>query len=61
MLCRVRLYSWRLIGSVVESSVDGAVDLDYARSGVTRRLTCPAVIALGLNGDTQANMGALIN
>jgi hypothetical protein len=27
-------------------SVDGAVDLDYAPSGVTWRLTCPAANAL---------------
>jgi two-component sensor histidine kinase len=31
---------------MVEHSVDGNVDLDYARSGVTWRLTCPAPSAL---------------
>jgi PAS domain S-box-containing protein len=41
----------RGFGSIVmelmaERSVDGAVDLDYAPSGVTWRLTCPAASAL---------------
>ena len=31
---------------MAERSVDGAVDLDYAPSGVTWRLTCPAASAL---------------
>jgi PAS domain S-box-containing protein len=31
---------------MVEHSVDGDVDLDYAPSGLTWRLTCPAAIAL---------------
>jgi PAS domain S-box-containing protein len=49
-----------VIEAMAESSVDGAVDLDYAPSGVTWRLTCPAANALGLNGDTQSNMGPLV-
>ena len=32
--------------AMTERSVDGKVDLDYAPSGVTWRLTCPAVNAL---------------
>ena len=41
----------RGFGSIVmeamaERSVNGAVDLDYARSGLTWRLTCPAANAL---------------
>src|SRR5467141_2592992 len=32
--------------TMTERSVDGAVDLDYAPSGVTWRLTCPAANAL---------------
>jgi hypothetical protein len=31
---------------MAERSVDGAVDLDYAPSGVTWRLTCPTAKAL---------------
>src|SRR5262249_6266259 len=31
---------------MVEHSVDGSVDLDYAPSGLTWRLTCPAASAL---------------
>jgi two-component sensor histidine kinase len=31
--------------AMAESSVDGAVDLEYAPSGVTWRLTCPAAKA----------------
>ncbi len=41
--------------AMAESSVDGAVDLEYAPLGVTWRLSCPAANALGLNGDTQSN------
>jgi two-component sensor histidine kinase len=39
--------------AMAESSVDGAVDLDYAPSGLTWRLTCPAANALepGEQGD----------
>jgi PAS domain S-box-containing protein len=47
--------------AMAESSVDGTVDLDYAPSGVKWRLTCPAVNALGPNGDTQSNRGSLVN
>jgi two-component sensor histidine kinase len=32
--------------AMAERSVDGAVDLDYAPSGLTWRLTCPAANAL---------------
>jgi hypothetical protein len=32
--------------AMTERSVDGEVDLDYAPSGVTWRLTCPAANAL---------------
>jgi PAS domain S-box-containing protein len=39
--------------AMAESSVHGTVDLDYAPSGVTWRLTCPAGNALGPNGDTS--------
>jgi PAS domain S-box-containing protein len=38
--------------AMTERSVDGTVDLDYAPSGVTWRLTCPAANALGSNGDS---------
>ena len=38
--------------AMTERSVDGTVDLDYAPSGVTWRLTCPAANALGPNGDS---------
>jgi PAS domain S-box-containing protein len=47
--------------TMAERSLEGEVDLDYAASGVTWRLTCPAESALGLNGDTQSNMGPLVN
>jgi hypothetical protein len=32
--------------AMAERSVDGKVDLDYAPSGLTWRLTCPAANAL---------------
>jgi PAS domain S-box-containing protein len=35
-----------VLEAMAERSVDGAVDLDYAPSGVTWRLTCPATNAL---------------
>jgi len=35
-----------VIEAMTERTVDGTVDLDYAPSGVTWRLTCPAVNAL---------------
>ncbi len=34
--------------AMAEHSVDGNVDLDYAPSGLTWRLTCPAASALDL-------------
>jgi len=40
--------------AMAERSVDGAVDLDYARSGLTWRLTCPAVNALE-SGEREPN------
>jgi two-component sensor histidine kinase len=36
--------------AMTERSVDGTVDLDYAPSGVTWRLTCPAANALEPGG-----------
>jgi two-component sensor histidine kinase len=47
--------------AMAESSLEGKVDLDYAPSGLTWRLTCPAANTLGPNGDTQSNMGPLVN
>jgi PAS domain S-box-containing protein len=47
--------------AMAERSVDGKVDLDYAPSGVTWRLTCPAVNTLGPNGDSQSHMRPLVN
>jgi PAS domain S-box-containing protein len=38
---------------MAERSMDGKVDLDYAPSGVTWRVTCPVANALESNGDTQ--------
>jgi PAS domain S-box-containing protein len=35
-----------VVGTMAERTVDGTVDLDYAPSGVTWRLTCPAANAL---------------
>jgi PAS domain S-box-containing protein len=40
-------------------SVDGTVDHDYAHSGVTWRLTCPAANALGRNGETSVEYGTV--
>jgi len=39
-----------VIEAMAERSLDGAVDLDYAPSGVTWRLTCPAASALEPGG-----------
>jgi two-component sensor histidine kinase len=47
--------------AMAESSLEGKVDLDYSPSGVTWRLTCPAVNVLGANVDAQSNMGPLVN
>jgi hypothetical protein len=41
-----RGFGTTVIGPMAERSVDGKVDLDYAPSGVTGRLTCPAANAL---------------
>jgi hypothetical protein len=38
---------------MAERSVDGKVDLDYAPSGLTWRLTCPAANALEPRGREQ--------
>ncbi len=38
--------------AMAERSVDGKVDLDYAPSGLTWRLTCPVAKVLESNGDT---------
>jgi two-component sensor histidine kinase len=35
-----------VIGTMAKHSLDGAVDLDYAPSGLTWRFTCPAANAL---------------
>ena len=35
-----------VVEAMAEHSVDGAVDLDYAPSGLTWRLTCPVASAL---------------
>jgi PAS domain S-box-containing protein len=46
-----------VIGPMAERSVDGEVDLDYATSGVTWRLTCPAANALEPERDQPAANG----
>jgi two-component sensor histidine kinase len=40
--------------TMAERSLGGRVDLDYACSGLTWRLTCPAVNALG-SGEREPN------
>jgi PAS domain S-box-containing protein len=45
--------------AMAESSLDGKVDLDYAPSGLTWRLTCPAANALGPNGGTSVKYGTV--
>jgi hypothetical protein len=42
---------------MAERSLEGKVDLDYAASGVTWRLICPAANVLEPNGDIQSNVG----
>jgi hypothetical protein len=42
-----------VIEKMAERNVGAAVDLDYAPSGVTWRLTCPAANALELGNGTQ--------
>jgi PAS domain S-box-containing protein len=49
-----------VIRAMAERSVDGVVDLDYAPSGVTWRLTCPAANALeppGNVGERRQQLG----
>jgi len=46
-----RGFGTMVMEAMAASSVDGAVDLHYAPSGVTWRLTCLAANALGPNGD----------
>jgi two-component sensor histidine kinase len=41
-----RGFGTMVMEAMAESSVDGAVDLEYAPSGVTWRLTCPAANAV---------------
>jgi PAS domain S-box-containing protein len=41
-----RGFGTMVMGAMAERSVDGRVDLDYAPSGLTWRLTCPAANAL---------------
>jgi two-component sensor histidine kinase len=48
-----------VIKEMAESSLEGKVDLDYAPSGLTWRLTCPAANALGPNGDTSVKYGTV--
>jgi two-component sensor histidine kinase len=43
---RRRGFGTTVMEAMTERSVDGTVDLDYAPSGVTWRLTCPAANAL---------------
>jgi two-component sensor histidine kinase len=43
---RRRGFGTVIMEAMVERSLDGAVDLDYAPSGLTWRLTCPAANAL---------------
>jgi two-component sensor histidine kinase len=49
-----------VMGAMTERSMNGTVDLAYAPSGVTWRLTCLAVNALGPNGETPSNTGPLV-
>ena len=50
-----------VMGVMAERSVGGTVDLDYAPSGVTWRLTCPAVNALeAWNGWKQESGGGCV-
>ncbi len=52
-----RGFGTTVMEAMVERSVEGRVDLDYARSGLTWRLTCPAASALD-SGEARANFGA---
>jgi len=49
-----RGFGTTVIETMVERSVDGAVDLHYPPSGLTWRLTCPALNALGPEPDFPA-------
>jgi two-component sensor histidine kinase len=50
-----RGFGTTVMEAMVERTVDGVVDLDYAPSGVTWRLTCPAANALE-PGEPEANL-----
>jgi two-component sensor histidine kinase len=49
-----RGFGTMVMEAMAERSVDGVVDLDYAPSGVTWRLTCPTASALE-PGEREAN------
>jgi PAS domain S-box-containing protein len=49
-----RGFGTTVIETMATHSLDGAVDLDYAPSGVTWRLACPAANALERRGSTAA-------
>jgi two-component sensor histidine kinase len=42
-----------IMKSMAERSLDGAVQLDYAPSGLIWRLACPAASALSRDGDRE--------
>jgi two-component sensor histidine kinase len=42
-----------VVDVMAKRTVDGEVELDYAPSGLTWRLTCPAANALELLGDRE--------
>jgi hypothetical protein len=46
------------MGVMAERSVGGTVDLDYAPSGVTWRLACPAVNALEAGNGWKRESGS---
>jgi two-component sensor histidine kinase len=49
-------FGTKFMEAMAQHSVDGTVDLDYARSGVTWRLTCPAANALEPRGNRSDGM-----
>ncbi len=49
-----RGFGTTVMETMAERSVGGTVDLDYASSGLTWRLTCPAVNALE-SGEREPN------
>ena len=53
-----RGFGTMVMEAMAERSLEGKVDLDYAPSGLTWRLTCPAANTLGFNGDTAAESRA---